>query len=161
MTRRVRASIGAALVVVIFIGCYEDTATALRDAPVYRAYAADRVYHCPVPFFYETAGITHVWEGADLVMRFGGRVELTYYSRFGSGDDPINWQADTLRVLGTYSRDGFIVRFTFDEGFTRAVPMEGELLEDGRMLAATADGSQLEFVPLDQRPGGEPEHCEA
>lgn len=138
-----------------------DTGTDLRAEPVRHAYAADRVYNCPVPFVHEAAGTFHVWEGADLVLRQGGGVELTFYSRHGSGEDAINWQADTLRVQGSYVRDGFALRFVFDEGYTGRVPMEAELAPEGRLLAAFPDGSQMEFVPMDQKPTGPAEPCQA
>lgn len=157
-----RAVIGlGSLTLISALACYEEPGTGLGRAAVFRAYAADRVYHCPVPFFYTTAGMTHVWEGADLVLLVGDGAELTYYARYGSGDEAINWQADTLRVAGTYERDGAILRFHFDEGFMRPVPMEAEIYEDDRLLAAFPDGSQMEFVPASERPTGPPEYCEA
>jgi len=146
----------------ISAGCFEDEpGFGVRDAPVLHAYAADRIYHCPVPSWDSAGSVIQVYEGAELVLRSGNLAQLTFYSSHGSGADPDAWQADTLRVTGTYRRDGFTLEFRFDEGYVRSVHAVADMLEEGRLTFAFEDGGALEFVPIEQKPTGPAEYCDA
>jgi hypothetical protein len=138
--------------------CYESV-TETREAQVLSAYAADRVRQCAVPFFDGDSTFIEIYDGADLVLRVNNRVELSIYTRLGNPLYPDDVQPDTLRVSGTYERDGFTLRFRFDEGYTRTVLMEGEIVEGGRLLLGGEDGN-MEFVPVAERPTGPAEYCD-